>query len=182
MSNAPKTLFQKIWDSHVVHQENGRALLYIDLHLVHEVTSPQAFEALRLTNRKVRRPELTLATMDHNVPTTNRSLPIVDDISAKQMQTLTDNCAEFGVTLYDLNDIRQGIVHVIGPEQGLTQPGMTIVCGDSHTLDARRLWRFGPLASEHRKSSTFWRRKLCRSSCLKRWKFTSRATAPCRRA
>ncbi len=133
MSNAPKTLFQKIWDSHVVHEENGRALLYIDLHLVHEVTSPQAFEALRLTNRKVRRPELTLATMDHNVPTTNRSLPIVDEISAKQMQTLTDNCREFGVTLYDLNDIRQGIVHVIGPEQGLTQPGMTIVCGDSHT-------------------------------------------------
>ncbi len=133
MSNAPQTLFQKIWDSHVVHQESGRALLYIDLHLVHEVTSPQAFEALRLTNRTVRRPELTLATMDHNVPTTNRSLPIVDEISAKQMQTLTDNCREFGVTLFDLNDIRQGIVHVIGPEQGLTQPGMTIVCGDSHT-------------------------------------------------
>ena len=131
--SSPKTLFQKLWDSHVVHEDENRALLFIDLHLVHEVTSPQAFEGLRLTNRKVRRPELTLATMDHNVPTTDRSLPIVDQISAKQMQTLTDNCQEFGVTLYGLGDARQGIVHVIGPEQGLTQPGMTIVCGDSHT-------------------------------------------------
>lgn len=129
----PKTLFEKIWDAHVVHEENGRALLYIDLHLVHEVTSPQAFEGLRLTGRKVRRPELTLATMDHNVPTTDRSLPIADAISAKQMATLTENCREFGVTCYGLGDPRQGIVHVIGPEQGLTQPGMTIVCGDSHT-------------------------------------------------
>ena len=131
--NQPKTLFQKLWDAHVVHEDENRALLYIDLHLVHEVTSPQAFEGLRLTNRKVRRPELTLATMDHNVPTTDRSLPILDEISAKQMQTLTDNCLEFGVELYGLGDVRQGIVHVIGPEQGITQPGMTIVCGDSHT-------------------------------------------------
>ncbi len=129
----PTTLFEKIWDAHIVQEEGGRALLYIDLHLVHEVTSPQAFEGLRLTNRKVRRPDLTLATMDHNVPTTNRSLPIVDQISAKQMETLTRNCHEFGVTVFDLNDPRQGIVHIIGPELGLTQPGMTIVCGDSHT-------------------------------------------------
>ncbi len=129
----PKTLFEKLWESHVVHEDENRALLYIDLHLVHEVTSPQAFEGLRLTGRKVRRPELTLATMDHNVPTTDRSLPILDQISAKQMQTLTDNCREFGVTLYAVGDARQGIVHVIGPEQGITQPGMTIVCGDSHT-------------------------------------------------
>ncbi len=107
--------------------------MYIDLHLVHEVTSPQAFEGLRLTGRKVRRPDLTVATMDHNVPTTSRSLPIVDQISKKQMETLSENCEEFGVTLYDLHSQRQGIVHVIGPELGLTQPGMTIVCGDSHT-------------------------------------------------
>ncbi|RYX82547.1 3-isopropylmalate dehydratase large subunit [bacterium] len=133
MQNQPTTLFQKLWDSHVVHEDENRALLYIDLHLVHEVTSPQAFEGLRLSGRPVRRPGLTLATMDHNVPTTDRSLPILDQISAKQIETLRKNCAEFGVTLYDLGDARQGIVHVIGPEQGVTQPGMTIVCGDSHT-------------------------------------------------
>ena len=130
----PKTMFEKIWDTHVVRAEEGQpALLYIDLHLVHEVTSPQAFEGLRLTGRTVRRPDLTVATMDHNVPTTSRSLPIVDQISRKQMDTLAANCQEFGVTLYDLHSRRQGIVHVIGPELGLTQPGMTIVCGDSHT-------------------------------------------------
>jgi 3-isopropylmalate/(R)-2-methylmalate dehydratase large subunit len=130
----PRTLFEKIWDAHVVREEPGQpALLYVDLHLVHEVTSPQAFEGLRLTNRKVRRPEMTLATMDHNVPTTDRSLPIVDQISAKQMETLRRNCEEFGVTLFGLDDPRQGIVHIIGPELGYTQPGMTIVCGDSHT-------------------------------------------------
>ena len=129
----PKTLFQKIWDAHVVHEDANRALLYIDLHLVHEVTSPQAFESLRLTNRRVRRPELTLATMDHNVPTTDRSLPILDQISARQMQALRQNCEDFGVTVFDIHDPRQGIVHIIGPELGLTQPGMTIVCGDSHT-------------------------------------------------
>ena len=129
-----KTMFEKIWEQHVVREEAGQpALLYIDLHLVHEVTSPQAFEGLRLTGRTVRRPELTVATMDHNVPTTNRSLPIVDQISKIQMETLSQNCAEFGVTLYDIHSRRQGIVHVIGPELGLTQPGMTIVCGDSHT-------------------------------------------------
>jgi len=133
-SSTPRTLFQKIWDDHIVHQESGKpAIIYIDLQLVHEVTSPQAFEGLRLTGRKVRRPERTFATMDHNVPTTDRSLPILDQISKKQIQTLSDNCKEFDVTLFDLDHPDQGIVHVIGPELGLTQPGMTIVCGDSHT-------------------------------------------------
>jgi len=127
-------MFQKIWDNHVVHAEPGKqAILYIDLHLVHEVTSPQAFEGLRLAGRKIRRPERTVATPDHNVPTTDRRLPIADPISKQQIDTLRNNCKEFGVKLYDLNDPQQGIVHVIGPELGLTQPGMTIVCGDSHT-------------------------------------------------
>ena len=130
----PRTMFEKIWDAHVVHQEpEKQAILYIDLHLVHEVTSPQAFEGLRLAGRKVRRPALTIATPDHNVPTTDRSLPIADPISAKQVETLRENCKEFGIRLYDLHDLHQGIVHVIGPELGKTQPGMTIVCGDSHT-------------------------------------------------
>ncbi|HXG25020.1 MAG TPA: 3-isopropylmalate dehydratase large subunit [Chthonomonadales bacterium] len=130
----PKTMFEKIWDAHVVHQEAGKpAILYIDLHLIHEVTSAQAFEGLRMAGRKVRRPDLTLATMDHNVPTTDRSLPITDPISKKQMDVLAANCKEFGIELYDLHSKRQGIVHIIGPELGLTQPGMTIVCGDSHT-------------------------------------------------
>src|SRR5688572_8949965 len=134
MTSKPRTLFEKIWDEHVVYEEPGRqTILYIDLHLVHEVTSPQAFEGLRLSGRKVRRPELTLSTLDHNVPTTDRSLPIVDVISKQQIDTLRSNCREFGITLYDIHDVRQGIVHVIGPEQGYTQPGMTIVCGDSHT-------------------------------------------------
>ena len=126
-------MFEKIWNKHVVRSEENQTLLYIDLHLVHEVTSPQAFEGLRLSGRKVRRPELTVATMDHNVPTTSRNLPIVDQVSRKQMDTLSENCKEFEITLYDLHSSRQGIVHVIGPELGLTQPGMTIVCGDSHT-------------------------------------------------
>ncbi len=131
---AAKTLFEKIWDRHVVHEEPGRPiLLYIDLHLVHEVTSPQAFEGLRLAGRQVRRSNLTFATMDHNVPTTDRSLPIVDAISARQVEYLAENCQEFGVPLVDLNSPDQGIVHIIGPELGLTQPGTTIVCGDSHT-------------------------------------------------
>lgn len=129
-----KTLFDKIWDQHVVYEEEGSpSLLYIDLHLVHEVTSPQAFEGLRIAGRKVRRPDLTFATMDHNVPTTDRSLPIKDPISKKQIETLRENCKEFKITLFDLNSPNQGIVHVIGPELGLTRPGMTIVCGDSHT-------------------------------------------------
>jgi len=134
MTSQPRTLFEKIWDQHVVHAEEGRqAILYIDLHLVHEVTSAQAFEGLRLEGRQVRRPERTVATADHNVPTSDRSLPILDPISKQQIDTLRTNCQEFGVTHYDLNDPRQGIVHVIGPELGYTQPGMTIVCGDSHT-------------------------------------------------
>jgi 3-isopropylmalate/(R)-2-methylmalate dehydratase large subunit len=130
----PKTMFEKIWESHVVHEEPGKpSLIYIDRHLVHEVTSPQAFESLRLAGRKVRRPELTFATMDHNVPTTLRSLPITDPISAQQIETLRTNCREFGVTLFDLDSPEQGIVHVIGPELGVTLPGVTLVCGDSHT-------------------------------------------------
>ena len=129
-----RTMFEKIWDDHVVRQADGEpAILYVDLHLVHEVTSPQAFDGLRITGRKVRRPDLTLATMDHNVPTTDRSLPIQDPISAKQIDVLRRNCEEFGIALYDVRNPLQGIVHVIGPELGLTQPGMTIVCGDSHT-------------------------------------------------
>jgi 3-isopropylmalate/(R)-2-methylmalate dehydratase large subunit len=129
-----RTLFEKIWDNHVVDEEPGKpALLYIDRHLVHEVTSPQAFEGLRLAGRKVRRPNLTFATMDHNVPTTDRSLPIVDPISKTQMETLDANCRDFGVTCFGLDSENQGIVHVIGPELGITLPGMTIVCGDSHT-------------------------------------------------
>jgi len=130
----PKTLYDKIWDDHLVHQQlDGTALLYVDRHLVHEVTSPQAFEALRMYKRKVRRPELTLAVPDHNVPTTDRSKGIDDKESKLQVDTLRNNCKEFGVQLFDVNDRRQGIVHIIGPEQGFTQPGTVIVCGDSHT-------------------------------------------------
>ncbi len=133
MSN-PMTLPQKVWDQHVVHRAEGEAdLMYIDLHLVHEVTSPQAFDGLRLTGRPLRRPDLTIATEDHNVPTADIHLPIADPISAKQVQVLRDNAAEFGFTLFPMGNERQGIVHVIGPEQGRTLPGMTIVCGDSHT-------------------------------------------------
>ncbi|MEO1497116.1 MAG: 3-isopropylmalate dehydratase large subunit [Planctomycetota bacterium] len=131
---APRTLFEKIWGDHVVHAEEGRStILYIDLQLVHEVTSAQAFEGLRLAGRPVRRPARTIATADHNVPTTDRSLPIADPISKQQIDTLEKNCGEFGVKYYGLGDVNQGIVHVIGPELGYTQPGMTIVCGDSHT-------------------------------------------------
>jgi 3-isopropylmalate/(R)-2-methylmalate dehydratase large subunit len=134
ITSVPRTMFEKIWDQHVVHHEPGKqTILYVDMHLVHEVTSPQAFEGLRLAGRKLRRPDLTVATQDHNVPTTDRSLPIADPISRKQIEALRTNCREFGVRLYDLDSINQGIVHVIGPELGLTQPGMIIVCGDSHT-------------------------------------------------
>ncbi len=128
-----RTMFEKIWDNHVIHQEEGKpSVIYIDLHLVHEVTSPQAFEGLRMTGRKVRRPDLTFATMDHNVPTKDR-FNITDPISKQQIDTLTQNCKDFGVTLYDLDSLDQGVVHVMGPELGLTHPGKTIVCGDSHT-------------------------------------------------
>jgi 3-isopropylmalate/(R)-2-methylmalate dehydratase large subunit len=129
-----RTLLDKVWDAHVVRElEDGRSLLYIDRHLVHEVTSPQAFEGLRLAGRKVRRPDLTFATVDHNVPTSSRHLPIADPLARQQVETLRANAAAFGVPLYDFDSGRQGIVHVIGPELGLTLPGTTIVCGDSHT-------------------------------------------------
>ena len=129
-----KTLAEKIWDDHIVRRVEGEPdLLYIDLHLIHEVTSPQAFDGLRLTGRKVRRPDLTLATEDHNVPTLDIDKPIADPVSKLQVDTLRKNCAEFGVRIHSLGDVEQGIVHVVGPQLGLTQPGMTIVCGDSHT-------------------------------------------------
>ncbi len=134
MPSTPRTLLDKIWDNHVVFTPPGELpLVYVDRHLVHEVTSPQAFEGLRLAGRRVRRPEATFATPDHNVPTSDRRLPIADPVSKQQIDTLRANCHEFGVRLFDLDDVDQGIVHVIGPELGITQPGMTIVCGDSHT-------------------------------------------------
>ncbi len=130
----PRTMLDKIWDAHLVHSEEGRPdLLYIDLHLLHEVTSAQAFEGLRLAGRTVRRPELCVATVDHNVPTTDRSLPILDDLARLQIGALSRNAEEFGIELFDVDSPHQGIVHIIGPEMGFTQPGMTIVCGDSHT-------------------------------------------------
>src|SRR5947209_12560720 len=134
LTGGGQTLSDKVWERHVVHRAAGEPdLLFIDLHLVHEVTSPQAFDGLRMGGRAVRHPELTLATMDHNVPTFGLDQPIADPISKKQMEVLATNCAEFGIPLYPMGDRNQGIVHIIGPEQGLTQPGMTIVCGDSHT-------------------------------------------------
>src|SRR5690242_2329938 len=129
-----RTLFEKVWDAHLVASPPGRTpILYIDLHLVHEVTSPQAFDGLRAAGRPVRQPRRTIATVDHNIPTAPRGTPITDPIAARQIQALQSNCKEFGVRLFDMDSPEQGIVHVIGPELGLTQPGMTIVCGDSHT-------------------------------------------------
>src|SRR3954466_1799106 len=135
MSNAtPQTLSEKVWERHVVHRADGEPdLLYVDLHLVHEVTSPQAFDGLRASQRSVRRPDLTVATMDHNVPTQLLEQGVKDPISRRQIEALKDNCEEFGITLYPMGSPGQGIVHVIGPERGLTQPGLVIVCGDSHT-------------------------------------------------
>ncbi|MEP6714450.1 MAG: aconitase family protein, partial [Terriglobia bacterium] len=135
MSGNLKTLSQKVWDSHVVGEPQAGApsLFYVDLHLVHEVTSPQAFQGLRERGLKVRRPDLTVATTDHSIPTTDRSLPIMDPIAAKQVAQLDINCKEFGIPHYGVHSEHQGIVHVIGPELGFTQPGMTVVCGDSHT-------------------------------------------------
>jgi 3-isopropylmalate/(R)-2-methylmalate dehydratase large subunit len=135
MPESPRTLSEKVWDRHVVHAGVGEEpdIIFIDLHLIHEVTSPQAFEGLRLAGRGVHRPDLTIATADHNVPTTDIDKPVADPISAKQLAVLGTNCDEFGITCYPMGDANQGIVHIIGPEQGLTQPGMTIVCGDSHT-------------------------------------------------
>ena len=130
----PRTIIEKLWDAHVVHEQPGApTLLYIDLHLVHEVTSPQAFQGLRERGLKVRRPDLTVATTDHSIPTTDPSLPIVDPIAARQVEQLETNCRDFGIRCYGMHSPRRGIVHVIGPELGLTQPGMTVVCGDSHT-------------------------------------------------
>ena len=130
----PKTMFEKIWYTHVVHEEPGQpTLLYVDLHLIHEVTSAQAFDGMRMTGRQVRQRELTVATADHNTPTSDRSLPITDTIAKQQLEALSRNCEEFGITLYDMYSPLQGIVHIIGPEQGYTQPGKVIVCGDSHT-------------------------------------------------
>src|SRR5437660_392277 len=129
-----RTIIEKLWDSHVVHERPGApTLLFIDLHLVHEVTSPQAFQGLRERGLKVRRPDFTIATADHSIPTTDRSLPILDPIAAKQLAALETNCRDFGIRCLGVHSERQGIVHVIGPELGLTQPGMTVVCGDSHT-------------------------------------------------
>src|ERR1017187_2755325 len=138
MSSQPRTIVEKIWDNHIGAEQPGApSLIYIDLHLCHEVTTPQAFQTLRDRGLKVRRPDLTIATMDHSTPTTPRGLPIVasnvDKIGAAQLDQMEKNCAEFGIRLYNLASDKQGIVHVMGPEQGLTQPGMTIVCGDSHT-------------------------------------------------
>ena len=130
----PRTLFDKVWDAHVVERlPDGTCVLYIDRHLVHEVTSPQAFEGLRMAGRRVRRPDATIAVVDHNIHTTDRSLPIVEEDSRIQVETLEQNVVEFGVPYFPLRDARQGIVHVIGPEQGISLPGITIVCGDSHT-------------------------------------------------
>ena len=153
-----KNIVDKIWERHVVHREEGKPdLLYVDLHLIHEVTSPQAFSGLRMKNRKVRRPDKTFATMDHNVPTINRNV-VEDEVALNQMKTLEKNCAEFGIELAGIDSPYQGIVHVIGPELGLTQPGKIIVCGDSHTsltaLSARSL-----LESEQAKWSMCWRHK-----------------------
>src|SRR6476661_4371405 len=133
-SSQPRTIVEKIWDNHVVAEQSGApSLIYIDLHLCHEVTTPQAFQTLRERGLKVRRPDLTIATMDHSTPTTPHNLPVMDPIGAAQLAQMEKNCADFGIRLYNLKSDKQGIVHVMGPEQGLTQPGMTIVCGDSHT-------------------------------------------------
>jgi 3-isopropylmalate/(R)-2-methylmalate dehydratase large subunit len=154
-TGAPRTLSQKVWDRHVVHHGSGDEpdIAFIDLHLIHEVTSPQAFDGLRLAGRTVHRPDLTIATADHNVPTTDIDKPVADPISAKQLEVLTANCAEFGITCYPMGDANQGIVHIIGPEQGLTQPGMTIVCGDSHTSThgafGALAWGIGTSEVEH---------------------------------
>ena len=131
---APRTMYEKIWDAHLVHETPGQpALIYIDRHLIHEGTSPQAFAGLRRAGRRVRRPDLTFAAMDHSVPTKDRHLPILDTVAARQFEALARNCAETGVRLFDMSSKNQGIVHVIGPELGITQPAQTVVCGDSHT-------------------------------------------------
>ena len=177
-ASVPATLFEKVWDRHVVAANESATLLYIDRHLVHEVTSPQAFDGLRLAGRKVRRPELTFATVDHNVPTENQ-LDIREPMSRRQVETLRKNCQEFGVPLYDVKSGRQGIVHVIGPELGLTLPGTTIVCGDSHTSTHGA---FGSARLRHRherrSASTSWpRRPSGRASARRRTGSRSRASS-----
>src|SRR5215211_7739747 len=155
LMDRPKTLVEKVWENHVVRSAEGEPdLLYVDLHLVHEVTSPQAFEGLRLAGRGVRRPDLTLATMDHNVPTSEFGLPIEDKVSAKQMEALKNNCKEFGIKLNEWGSIGQGIVHIIGPETGLTQPGLVIVCGDSHTATTVRSARLLSASGRARSSTS----------------------------
>jgi 3-isopropylmalate/(R)-2-methylmalate dehydratase large subunit len=162
-----RTLAEKVWDAHVVRRAEGEPdLVYIDLHLVHEVTSPQAFDGLRLAGRTVRRPDLTLATEDHNVPTTG--LTIEDPVSRKQVETLRANCAEFGIRLHPMGDAGQGIVHVIGPQLGVTQPGMTVVCGDSHTSTHGAFGRW-PSASAPARSSTCWPPRRCRWCARAPW-------------
>jgi 3-isopropylmalate/(R)-2-methylmalate dehydratase large subunit len=159
-----KTLYDKIWDAHLVDAPPGETpVIYIDRHLVHEVTSPQAFEGLRLSGRKVRRPELTLAVADHNVPTKDRDKGITDPESRAQVEALIKNTSDFGVEYFAMDDIRAGIVHIIGPEQGWTLPGTTIVCGDSHTSTMARSARW-PSASAPRKSSMCWRPRPCAPS------------------
>ena len=158
-----RTLAEKVWDDHVVRRAEGEPdLLFIDLHLLHEVTSPQAFDGLRMAGRPVRRPDLTIATEDHNTPTLDIDKPIADPVSRAQLETLRKNCAEFGVRLHPLGDVEQGVVHVVGPQLGLTQPGTTVVCGDSPHLHARRLRRAGVRHRHQRRSSTCWPPRRCR--------------------
>lgn len=175
-----RTLAEKVWDDHVVRRAEGEPdLLFIDLHLLHEVTSPQAFDGLRQAGRPVRRLDLTIATEDHNTPTLDIDKPIADPVSRAQLETLRKNCAEFGVRLHSLGDVEQGVVHVVGPQLGLTQPGTTVVCGDStppRTAPSAR-WRS---ASALRRSSTCWPPRRCRWPAPRPW--PSRSTASCPRA
>jgi 3-isopropylmalate/(R)-2-methylmalate dehydratase large subunit len=169
-----RTLAEKVWDAHVVRRAEGEPdLLYIDLHLVHEVTSPQAFDGLRAAGRPVHRPDLTLATEDHNVPTTDVEAPIADPVSRLQVETLRANCAEFGIRLYPMGDVEQGIVHVVGPQLGLTQPGMTVVCGDSAHLDPRRVRRAGLRHRHQSRSSTCWPPRRFRCGRSRPWRSPS---------
>ncbi len=169
-SSRGRTLVEKVWDDHVVRSAEGEPdLLYIDLHLVHEVTSPQAFDGLRQAGRPVRRTDLTLATEDHNTPTLDIDKPIADPVSRTQVDTLRKNAEEFGVPIYSLGNANQGVVHIIGPQLGLTQPGMTVVCGDSHTATHGAFGR-SPSASAPPRSSTCWPPRRCRRPSRRRWR------------
>ena len=170
--SAPKTLYDKIWDNHIVSiNDDGTTILYIDRHLVHEVTSPQAFEGLRMSGRKVRRPEFTLATADHNVPTMDRDKGIADPDSKLQVETLERNARENNITYLPMSDKRQGIVHIVGPEQGFTQPGMTIVCGDSHTSThgafGALAWGIGTSEVEHTLATQTLIQTKAKNMCIK---------------